>query len=131
MQEKLISQMIDSHLISTEAHIKESTSVFNITTALYKHLHMAVLSTIINVCVSVCGSVLCQLWCGLPAAYCLLLHDALLSGSASVCCPVLLCQHPLPGAPPSWHPAVPPQGLPTHILLESWPVEQGETEIAC
>lgn len=91
---------------------------------------MLIFSCILNFeSVKMCVPVLCQLRCGLPAAHRLLLRDALLSGCAPLHCrPVLLCQHPLPRAPPSWHPAMPPQGLPTHNLLESWPLEQGETE---
>lgn len=108
--------------VTISDHKRKSTS------ALYKHLFF-LLSVTVSVCVCVCSSVLCQLRCGLPAAFCLLLCDALLSGSAPVRrSPASLCQHPLPGAPPPWHPAVPPQGLPAHELLESWPVEQGETE---
>lgn len=106
--------------VTISDHKRKSTSV------LYKHLFF-LLSVTVSVCV--CSSVLCQLRCGLPAAFCLLLCDALLSGSAPVRrSPACLCQHPLHGAPPPWHPAVPPQGLPAHELLESWPMEQGETE---
>lgn len=85
----------------------------------------------VGVCFSMCDSVLCQLWCWLPATYCLMLHGTLPAVRSPVHCdPVLHCQHSLPWAPPSWYPAMPPQGLPSHNLLESWPMEQGETEIA-
>lgn len=70
-------------------------------------------------------TVLRQLRGGLPAAVGLLLRDALLSGSAALCRgPVLFYRHSLRRAPPSRLPALPPRGLPTHDLLESWPVEQ-------
>lgn len=74
--------------------------------------------------VCVCESVLGQLRRWLPAAHGLLLCDTIPPGSASL---HALCQHPLPRAPPPQHPAVPPQGMPAPELLESGPVEQGET----
>lgn len=51
----------------------------------------------VSVCLSVYDSVLCQLWCWLPATYCLLLRDTPPRVCAPVHCrPVLLQQHPLP-----------------------------------
>lgn len=70
-------------------------------------------------CLRVCEPVLGQLRYWLPAAHGLLLCDTLPPGSAS--------QHPLPRAPSPQHSAVPPQGMPAPELLESGPVERGET----
>lgn len=80
--------------------------------------------------VCLCVAVLCQLRCWLSAAYCVLLHGALLPCTALVRSD-LLCQRKLPWAPPSWHPALPPRRLPAHNLLEGWPMEQGEREKSC
>lgn len=75
---------------------------------------------ILGVCSCVCVSVLRQLRYGLPAAHGLLPRDPLFPVSPSLLPP---SQRALRRAPPPWHPALPPKGMPARVLLEGRPVE--------
>lgn len=69
-----------------------------------------------------------QLWRRLPAPFCLLLFVALLFALPAFPHSAVLCRQNLPWTSPSCHSAMPPQGVPSNLLLESWPLDQGEAQ---